>query len=70
MKLRLSLIYQLPLYSDWIVSRTIGASVPQDTIAPGFSLWDAVVSQRIVRGFSAFVAVDNLTNSQDSIRDC
>jgi outer membrane receptor for ferrienterochelin and colicins len=48
------------LYSSWIAAR--GA---QDTVAPGFSLWDAYVSQRLVRGLSAYVAIDNLADNQD-----
>lgn len=31
-------------YSSWIAARAA-----QDTIAPGFPLWDACVSQRVVR---------------------
>lgn len=52
-------------YSSWIAARATANGVPQDTRAPGFSLWDAFVSQRLVRGLTAFVAIDNLTDSQD-----
>ena len=38
---------------------------PVGTMAPGYALWDAYASQRIVRGLSAFVAIDNLADSQD-----
>jgi len=48
-------------YSDWIAARA-GAV---DTIAPGFTLWDLSVSQRLMRGLNAFAAVDNLTDNQD-----
>jgi outer membrane receptor protein involved in Fe transport len=48
-------------YSSWIAARA-GAV---DTIAPGFTLWDAYVSQRVLRGLSAFAAIDNLTDNQD-----
>jgi outer membrane receptor protein involved in Fe transport len=37
----------------------------QDTIAPRFALWDAFVSQRIGKGLSAFLTIDNLANSHD-----
>jgi outer membrane receptor for ferrienterochelin and colicins len=52
-------------YSSWIAARTTTAGVTTDTVAPGFSLWDAYVSQRVVRGLSAFAAVDNVADSQD-----
>lgn len=48
-------------YSSWIAARAGGV----DTIAPGFTLWDAYVSQRLAAGLSAFAAVDNLTDNQD-----
>lgn len=52
-------------FSSWIAARaTVGGAV-QDTTAPRFSLWDAFVSQRIRRGLSAFVSIENLTDSQD-----
>lgn len=52
-------------YSSWIAARATLNGVSQDTRAPGFSLWDAFVSQRLVGGLTAFVAVDNLTDNQD-----
>ena len=51
-------------FSSWIAARTAGTGA-QDTIAPRFALWDAFVSQRIGRGLSAFLTIDNLANSQD-----
>ena len=48
-------------YSSWIAARA-GAV---DTVAPGFVLWDAYASQRIVGGLMAFAAVDNVTDNQD-----
>ena len=48
------------LYSSWIAARST-----QDTVAPAFSLWDAYVSQRLLRGLSAYVAIDNLADNQD-----
>jgi outer membrane receptor for ferrienterochelin and colicins len=53
-------------YSSWIATRaTLPTGGVQDTMAPRFALWDAFVSQRLVKGLSGFVTVDNLTNSQD-----
>ena len=52
-------------YSSWIAARATTTSGTQDTVASRFALWDAFVSQRIGRGISAFVTVDNLLNSQD-----
>lgn len=52
-------------HSSWIAARATLAGTVRDTVAPGFTLWDAFVSQRLVRGVSAFVALDNLTNNQD-----
>jgi outer membrane receptor for ferrienterochelin and colicins len=50
------------LYSSWIATRS-AAGV--DTVAPRFTLVDAYVSQRLVRSLLAFVAADNLADSQD-----
>jgi outer membrane receptor protein involved in Fe transport len=36
-----------------------------DTVAPGFVLWDAYASQRLLKGLSAFAAIENLTDNQD-----
>jgi outer membrane receptor for ferrienterochelin and colicins len=53
-------------FSSWIAARaTLPMDGVQDTIAPRFALWDAFVSQRIGGGLSAFVMMDNLTDSQD-----
>lgn len=52
-------------YGDWIAARATVNGAPQDTMAPGYALWDVFASQRIVRGLSAFAAVDNLTDNQD-----
>ncbi len=52
-------------FSSWIAARTTSDGVVQDTVAPAFALWDVFVSQRLARGLSAFVTIDNLTDSQD-----
>ena len=52
-------------FSSWVAARATVAGSVQDTVAPRFALWDAFVSQRIGRGLSAFVAIDNLADSQD-----
>lgn len=52
-------------FSSWTAARATVAGTVHDTVAPRFALWDAFVSQRIGRGLSAFVAVDNLADSQD-----
>lgn len=53
-------------FSSWIASRaTLPTGGVQDTIAPRFALWDVFVSQRIRGGLSAFVTMDNVTDSQD-----
>ena len=53
-------------FSSWITAR---ASSPdgtvQDTTAPRFALWDMFATQRVGRGVSAFINIDNLTDSQD-----
>jgi outer membrane receptor for ferrienterochelin and colicins len=49
-------------YSDWINTRAANGT---ETTGDGFQLWDAFVSQRIVRDLVAFVAVDNLADNQD-----
>ncbi len=51
--------------SEWIAARATVAGRPVDTYAPGYAIWDAFASQRIVRGLTAFVAVDNLADNQD-----
>jgi outer membrane receptor for ferrienterochelin and colicins len=53
-------------FSSWIAARaTQPGGASQDTVAPRFALWDAFLSQRIARGLSAFLTVDNLADSQD-----
>jgi len=53
-------------FSSWVAARSTTADgAVQDTIAPRFALWDAFLSQRIARGLSAFLAVDNFADSQD-----
>jgi outer membrane receptor for ferrienterochelin and colicins len=52
-------------FSSWIATRTTTGSGVQDAIAPRFALWDAFASQRIGRGLSAFLTIDNLANSKD-----
>lgn len=52
-------------YSGWIASRATVNGKPIDTTAPGFALWDAFVSQRILRGLNAFAAIDNLADNTD-----
>jgi outer membrane receptor for ferrienterochelin and colicins len=51
--------------SSWIAARATVSGAIQDTLAPRFALWDGFLSQRIGRGLSAFLAVDNLANNQD-----
>ena len=52
-------------FSSWIAARATAAGSVQDTVASRFAVWDAIVSQRIGRRLSAFVAIDNLADSQD-----
>lgn len=52
-------------YGEWIAARATVNGQAQDTMAPAFTIWDAYVSQRVVRAISLFVAVDNLADSQD-----
>ena len=52
-------------YGDWIAARATVSGQPQDTVAPGFAIWDAYVSQRLARSISLFVAVDNIADNQD-----
>jgi outer membrane receptor protein involved in Fe transport len=47
-------------YSSWIAAR--GTT---DVTAPAFALWDASVSQRLLPGLSALLAIDNITGNQD-----
>ncbi len=52
-------------FSPWIAARATTSTGVQDTMAPRFALWDAFLSQRIGRGLTAFLTVDNLANSKD-----
>jgi len=52
-------------FSSWVAARATANGVVTDTVAPRFALWDAFLSQRVVRGLVAFAAVDNLADSQD-----
>jgi outer membrane receptor for ferrienterochelin and colicins len=52
-------------FSSWIAARTTTGGGAQDTVAPRFALWDAFLSQRLGRGLSAFLTIDNLADSQD-----
>jgi outer membrane receptor for ferrienterochelin and colicins len=52
-------------YGSWIAARATVNGQPQDTIAPGFTIWDAYVSQRVLRSLSLFAAIDNLADNQD-----
>lgn len=49
-------------YSSWISSRAASGA---ETIGESFQLWDAFVSQRVVRNLAVFVAVDNIADNQD-----
>jgi outer membrane receptor for ferrienterochelin and colicins len=52
-------------FSSWIAARTMSAGTVRDTVAPAFALWDASLSKRLPRGLTAFLSVENLTNSRD-----
>jgi outer membrane receptor protein involved in Fe transport len=53
-------------YSDWVAARTTAADgAIRDTRAPGFALWDAYVSQRVLRNLTGFVSLENLADSRD-----
>jgi outer membrane receptor for ferrienterochelin and colicins len=51
--------------SEWVAARATVNGAPVDTFAAGYGVWDAYVSQRVVRGLTAFAAVDNLADNQD-----
>jgi outer membrane receptor for ferrienterochelin and colicins len=53
-------------YSEWIAARATVNGQVVDTIAPGYTIWDAYVSQRAFRSLSLFAAVDNLADNQDA----
>lgn len=53
-------------YSDWIAARATSRSgVVTDTLSPRFTIWDVSMNQRLARGLSAFVGLDNIAGSQD-----
>lgn len=52
-------------FSSWIAARTTSGDTVQDTTSPRFALWDIFATQRIGHGLSAFINVDNVTDSQD-----
>ena len=53
-------------FSSWIASRTtLAGGGVSDTVAPRFSLWDAFFSQRVGRGVSAFLNVENIADNLD-----
>lgn len=52
-------------FSSWIVSRTTSAAGLVETVAPGFTLVDFYVAQRLVRGCEAYAAIDNVADSKD-----
>jgi outer membrane receptor for ferrienterochelin and colicins len=52
-------------YGEWIAARATVNGQPRDTIAPGFAIWDAYVSQRLLRSLTLFAAIDNLADNQD-----
>lgn len=52
-------------FSSWIAARATSGGSVSDTIAPGFALWDAFVSQRLRGGLSLFATLENLADSQD-----
>jgi outer membrane receptor protein involved in Fe transport len=50
---------------EWIAARATVNGVATDTYAPGYGIVDVFASQRLLRGLNAFVAVDNVGDSQD-----
>jgi outer membrane receptor for ferrienterochelin and colicins len=52
-------------YGGWVAARATINGQPQDTLAPGYSVWDIYASQRVIRGISLFAAIDNLADAQD-----
>jgi len=52
-------------YSEWVAARATVNGQAQDTMAPGYTLWDVYASQRLLPGLSAFAAIDNLADNQD-----
>lgn len=52
-------------FGDWVAARATVNGRPRDTPAPGYALWDAYASQRVIRGLNLFAAVDNIADAQD-----
>jgi outer membrane receptor for ferrienterochelin and colicins len=52
-------------FGDWVAARATVNGQPQDTLAPGYGVWDLFVSQRLLRGVNAFAAIDNLADARD-----
>lgn len=52
-------------FGSWIATRATSPTGVQDTVAPRFTLWDLAASQRLARGLSAFLTLDNLADSED-----
>jgi outer membrane receptor for ferrienterochelin and colicins len=52
-------------FGDWVAARATVNGQPQDTLAPGYGVWDLFVSQRILHGVNAFAAIDNVADAQD-----
>jgi outer membrane receptor for ferrienterochelin and colicins len=52
-------------YGNWVAARATVNGQPQDTLAPGYTVWDVYVSQRVLRGIHLFAALDNLADAQD-----
>ncbi len=52
-------------YGPWVAARATVGGVAKDTVAPGYALWDAYLSQRLLRALTAFAAIDNLADNQD-----
>jgi outer membrane receptor for ferrienterochelin and colicins len=53
------------LVGEWIAARATVNGAPSDSYAPGYGVVDVFASQRLGRGLRAFVAVDNIGDSQD-----
>jgi outer membrane receptor for ferrienterochelin and colicins len=52
-------------FGEWIAARATVNGRPSDTFAPGYAVFDAYASQRLLRGLNVFAALDNLTDAQD-----
>ena len=52
-------------YGNWVAARATVNGQPRDTLAPGYTVWDAYVSQRVIRGINVFAALDNVADAQD-----